>query len=72
MNANGKKIIEFGVVWLLKHVREYIDAIKYDLTWPQEWVRTYTDNITILKHQLFQSLQQKQQIQIKLRNTKNL
>ena len=30
-----------------RDVREYIEAIKYDLVWPQQWRREYTDNVNI-------------------------
>ena len=42
-----KKEYEYNRLLCARDVREYIDAIKYDLTWPQMWKRSYTDNITI-------------------------
>jgi hypothetical protein len=41
------KEYEYNRLLCARDVREYIDAIKWDLTWPQEWQRSYTDNITI-------------------------
>ena len=41
------KEYEYDRVLCARDVREYVDAIKYDLTWPQMWKRSYTDNITI-------------------------
>jgi hypothetical protein len=29
-----------------RDVREYINAIRWDLTWPQQWERTYTNSIS--------------------------
>jgi hypothetical protein len=42
-----KKEYEYNRLLCARDIREYIDAIKYDLTWPQMWKRSYTDNITI-------------------------
>ena len=42
------KEYEYNRLLCARDVREYIDAIKWDLTWPQQWQRTYTDNITVV------------------------
>jgi len=32
-----------------RDIRTYIDAIKWDLVWPQEWKREYTDGVTLYR-----------------------
>ena len=36
---------EYNKTTCARDIKEYVNAIKYDLTWPQEWERSYTDNI---------------------------
>jgi len=40
---------DYNVELCTRDVGEFIDAIKYDLQWPQQWKRTYTDGITIYR-----------------------
>ena len=42
-----EKAYEYNTVSCARDVREYIEAIKWDMIWPQEWTRSYTDNITL-------------------------
>jgi hypothetical protein len=42
-----QKAYEYNTTACARDVREYIDAIKWDMIWPQEWSRSYTDNITL-------------------------
>ena len=38
---------EYDRTLCARDLREYIEAIKWDMIWPQEWTREYTDDITI-------------------------
>ena len=42
-----QKAYEYNRTLCARDVREYVDAMKWDLTWPQEFVREYTDSISI-------------------------
>jgi hypothetical protein len=38
-----------------RDVRAYIDAMKWDLVWPQEWKRSYTNDVTIYRTAFYKS-----------------
>ena len=48
-NFYVEKAYEYDATLCARDVREYIEAIKWDLTWPQEWKREYTDSITLYR-----------------------
>ena len=46
---------EYNTALCKRDIREYIEALKYDMQWPQEFERNYTDGITVYRTGFYRS-----------------